>query len=34
MDRPKTGDLLTRFAELAAPALTDAEYVAAINEPT
>jgi beta-glucosidase len=30
---PKTGDRLARFAEFAAPALTDAEYVATINEP-
>ena len=30
---PKTGDRLARFAEFAAPALADAEYVATINEP-
>ncbi|WP_116453661.1 glycoside hydrolase family 1 protein [Blastococcus litoris] len=30
---PKTGDRIARFAEFAAPALTDAEYVATINEP-
>ena len=30
---PKAGDRLARFAEFAAPALTDAEYVATINEP-
>jgi beta-glucosidase len=30
---PKTGDRLARFAEFAAPALRDAEYVATINEP-
>jgi beta-glucosidase len=29
----KTGDRLARFAEFVAPALTDAEYVATINEP-
>jgi beta-glucosidase len=29
----KTGDRLSRFAEFVAPALTDAEYVATINEP-
>jgi beta-glucosidase len=30
---PKTGDRLARYAEFAAPALADAEYVATINEP-
>jgi beta-glucosidase len=30
---PKAGDRLARFAEFAAPALGDAEYVATINEP-
>jgi beta-glucosidase len=30
---PKTGDRIARFAEFAAPALGDAEYVATINEP-
>jgi beta-glucosidase len=30
---PKTGDRIARFAEFAAPALHDAEYVATINEP-
>jgi beta-glucosidase len=30
---PKTGDRIARFAEFAAPALQDAEYVATINEP-
>jgi beta-glucosidase len=30
---PKAGDRLARFAEFALPALTDAEYVATINEP-
>ena len=30
---PKTGDRIARFAEFAAPALTDAAYVATLNEP-
>jgi beta-glucosidase len=30
---PKAGDRLARFVEFAAPALTDAAYVATINEP-
>ena len=30
---PRTGDRIARFAEFAAPALGDAEYVATINEP-